>query len=165
MYEHALPKCRANTETHSLVWLAHHVAQCAEIHRKSGDLEQAKTLHTEALGYRETAVEDNSCTVLELAISYTQLGCTLSGLGEYARAYGLHKKALTARVEHLDFYHSLVSESLNYCADALQTLGKGRKGIPLGMHAVAIRHFVFGPYHPAYAHALSVLASCYHSVG
>ena len=165
MYEHALPKCRANTETHSLVWLAHHVAQCAEIHRKSGDLEQAKTLHTEALGYRETAVEENSCTVLELAISYTQLGCTLSGLGEYARAYGLHKKALTARVEHLDFYHSLVSESLNYCADALQTLGKGRKGIPLGMHAVAIRHFVFGPYHPAYAHALSVLASCYHSVG
>mmetsp|Transcript_32086 Transcript_32086/g.67460 ORF Transcript_32086/g.67460 Transcript_32086/m.67460 type:complete len:1702 (-) Transcript_32086:235-5340(-) len=166
MYERALPIARANKEKHSRVWLAHHVASCAEIHRKSGDLEQAKTMHTEALGYRELAVEEHSCTVLELALSFTQLGCTLSGLGDQtSRAYSLHKKALAARVEHLDFYHSLVSESLNYCADALQALGRGAEGIPLGMHAVKIRRFVFGPHHPAYAHALSVLASCYHSVG
>ena len=139
--------------------------RCAEIHRKSGDLEQAKTLHTEALGYRELAVEEKSCTILELALSFTQLGCTLSGLGDHSRAFSLHKKALAARMEHLDFESSLVSESLNYCADALQALGRGKEGIPLGMHAVKIRKFVFGPHHPAYAHALSVLASCYHSVG
>lgn len=165
MYERALPIARANKEKHTRVWLAHHVSSCAEIHRKSGDLEQAKTLHTEALGYRELAVEEHSCTVLELALSFTQLGCTLSGLGDHSRAYTLHKKALAARMEHLDFYHSLVSESLNYSADALQSLGRGAEGIPLGMHAVKIRKFVFGPLHPAYAHALSVLASCYHSVG
>ncbi|KAL7549778.1 hypothetical protein ACHAWF_013042 [Thalassiosira exigua] len=165
MYERALPIARANRENHSRVWLAHHVASCAEIHRKSGDLEQARGLHTEALGYRELAVEEQSCTSLELALSFTQLGCTLSGLGEHSRAYGLHKKALAARVEYLDFYHGLVSESLNYCADALQALGRGGEGIPLGMHAVKIRKHVFGPLHPAYAHALSVLASCYHSVG
>jgi len=165
MYERALPIARANKEKHSRVWLAHHVASCAEIHRKSGDLEQAKGLHTEAMGYRERAVEEQSCTILELALSFTQLGCTLSGLGDYSRAFSLHKKALAGRVENLDFYHSLVSESLNYCADALQALQRGGEGIPLGMHAVKIRKFVFGPHHPAYAHALSVLASCYHSVG
>ncbi|KAL7538375.1 hypothetical protein ACHAXR_010346 [Thalassiosira sp. AJA248-18] len=165
MYERALPIARANKEKHSRVWLAHHVSSCAEIHRKSGDLEQAKGLHTEALGYRELAVKEHSCTTLELSLSFTQLGCTLSGLGDHASAYNLHKKALAARVEHLDFYHSLVSESLNYCADALQSLGRGGEGIPLGMHAVKIRKFVFGPHHPAYAHALSVLASCYHSIG
>lgn len=165
MFERALPIARANKEKHTRVWLAHHVASCAEIHRKSGDLQRARALHTEALGYRELAVEEQSCTILELALSFTQLGCTLSGLGDHHRACGLHRKALAARAEHLDFCHALVSESLNYCADALQALRKGGEGIPLGLHAVEIRKVVFGPHHPAYAHALSVLASCYHSVG
>jgi tetratricopeptide (TPR) repeat protein len=111
MYERALPLARANKETHSQAWLAHHVASCAEIHRKAGDLLQAKTLHTEALAYRERAVNENDCTILDLAISFTQLGCTMSGLGDNSGAYNLHKKALAARVDHLDFYHSLVSES------------------------------------------------------
>lgn len=140
------------------------LASCAETHRKSGDLEEARTLHREALEYREEAVKEHSCTVLELATSYNQLGCTMSQLGDYDSAYSLHKKALSARAELLDFNSALVSESLNYCADALQALGKGRQGIPLGMHAVKIRHHIFGPHHPAYAHALSVLASCYHSI-
>ena len=149
----------------NLIILFFLLALCAETHRKSGDLEEAKALHQEALEYREEAVKEHSCTVLELATSYNQLGCTMSQLGDYDSAYSLHKKALSARAEHLDFFSALMSESLNYCADALQALGKGRQGIPLGMHAVKIRHHIFGPHHPAYAHALSVLASCYHSVG
>lgn len=116
MFERALPLARANKEKHSQVWLAHHVASCAEIHRKAGDLLQAKTLHTEALAYRELAVKENSCTILELAISFTQLGCTLSGLGDTSCAYNLHRKALAARCANLDFYHSLVSESYVICA-------------------------------------------------
>jgi tetratricopeptide (TPR) repeat protein len=59
----------------------------------------------------------------------------------------------------------IFSHSLNYCADALQALDRGCEGVPLSMHAVKIRKFVFGSNHPAYAHALSVLASCYHQVG
>jgi hypothetical protein len=55
--------------------------------------------------------------------------------------------------------------SLNYCADALQALGRGCEGIPLSMHAVKIRKLVYGSNHPAYAHALSVFASCLHQVG
>jgi len=165
MFDQALPTARDNKEKHSFMWLANHVASCAEIHRKSGDLEQAKVLHTEALSYREIAVEEHSCTVLELALSFTQLGCTLSGLEDYFEAFSFHKKALIAREAHLDFYHSLVSESLNYCADSLQNLKRGQEGIPLGMHAVNIRKLVLGPHHPSYAHALSVLAACYHSVG
>lgn len=165
LYERALPIARENQESHSRVWLANHVATYAEILRKGGNLAKAETLHSEALGYRSLAVELGTCTILELAMSFTQLGCTLSGLGDFSKAYNLHKKALAARVEHLDFHHSLVSESLNYCADALQALERGKEGIPLGMHAVQIRQHVFGPRHPAYAHALSVLASCYHSTG
>ena len=115
MFGRALPLARANKEKHSQVWLAHHVASCAEIHRKAGDLLQAKTLHTEALAYRELAVKESSCTILELAISFTQLGCTLSDMGDNSCAFNLHRKALAARVDNLDFYHSLVSESyVNY---------------------------------------------------
>ena len=46
MFDQVLPTARANKEKHSYMWLANHVASCAEIHRKSGDLEQAKVLHT-----------------------------------------------------------------------------------------------------------------------
>lgn len=166
LYERALPTARGTKELQSnTVWLAHHVANCAEIYRKSGDLQKAATLHTEALGYREFAAKENLCSSLELSLSFTQLGTTEAGLGNHSEAYNLHKKALSIRMEQLDFYHSLVSESLNYCADALQALGRGKEGISLGMHAVRIRKHIFGALHPAYAHALSVLASCYHCIG
>ena len=166
LYERALPTARGTKELQSNnVWLAHHVANCAEIYRKSGDLQKAASLHTEALGYRELAAKENQCSSLELSLSFTQLGTTEAGLGNHSEAYNLHKKALAIRMEQLDFYHSLVSESLNYCADALQALGRGKEGISLGMHAVKIRKHIFGPLHPAYAHALSVLASCYHCIG
>jgi tetratricopeptide (TPR) repeat protein len=166
LYERALPTARGTKELQSnTVWLAHHVANCAEIYRKSGDLQKAAALHTEALGYREFVAKENLCSSLELSLSFTQLGTTEAGLGNHSEAYNLHKKALSIRMDQLDFYHSLVSESLNYCADALQALGRGKEGISLAMHAVRIRKHIFGPLHPAYAHALSVLASCYHCIG
>lgn len=166
LYERALPTARESKELQSnTLWLAHHVANCAEIYRKSGDLHKAATLHTEALGYREFAAKEHLCSSLELSLSFTQLGTTEAALGNYSEAYHLHKRALSVRVDQLDFYHSLVSESLNYCADALQALGRGKEGVSLGMHAVRIRKHIFGPNHPAYAHALSVLASCYHCIG
>lgn len=95
---------------------------------------------------------------MELAISYTQLGCTHFGLRGYEQASHFHKKALSVRVSKLDFCSALVSESLNYCADSLQALGCGKEALPLAMHAVKIRQALFGDSHPATAHALSVLA-------
>ena len=166
LYERVLPTARGTKELRSdTVWLAHHVANCAEIYRKSGDLRKAAKLHTEALEYREFAAKENLCSTLELSLSFTQLGTTEAGLGNHSEAYNLHRRALSIRMEQLDFYHSLVSESLNYCADALQALGRGMEGISLVMHAVKIRKHIFGALHPAYAHALSVLASCYHCIG
>lgn len=44
-------------------------------------------------------------------------------------------------------------------------MGRGYAGIPFCAHAVQIRRKAFGPNHPAYAHALSVLAKCFRSVG
>lgn len=138
------------------MWLAQHIASAAEIHRKSGSLEVAKTLHTEALSFRELAVKESSCTILELALSFTQLGCVHASLvstidrykstkcvistensfvhfniaqGDYSSSFNLHKKALAARSEYLDFNHALVSESLNYCADALSALGRGKYSV------------------------------------
>ena len=84
---------------------------------------------------------------------------------QYDEAYEQHHNALRLRYRYLDFSHGLVSESLNYCAEGLCALGRGGEGIPLSLHAVAIRKLIFGTSHPAYAHALSVLASCYHAVG
>jgi tetratricopeptide (TPR) repeat protein len=85
------------------------------------------------------AVEAKSGTVLELAVSFTQLGCTLFALQEYEKASNYHKKALSARVMNLNFCHSLVSESLNYCAESLSALGRGNEALPLASHAVKIR--------------------------
>lgn len=111
------------------------------------------------------AVDDRSGTLLELAISYTQLGCTKFALRDYEGASHYHKKALSSRLSSLDFYSVLVAESLNYCAESLQALGCGKEALPLAMHAVKIRQQLFGTTHPTYAHALSVLASAYFSVG
>jgi len=64
-----------------------------------------------------------------------------------------------------DFESPLCSESLNYCGECLNAMGRGYAGIPFCVHAVNIRRKAFGPNHPAYAHALSVLAKCFRSVG
>jgi len=146
LYDRALPIARENQGLHSQVWLANHVAAYAEILRKSGNVFKAKKLHSEALEYRTAAVEVGACTILELASSYTQLGCTLFGLGDFSKAFNFHKKALVARVEHLDFHHSLVSESLNYCADVLQSMGNGKDGIALGMHAQIFVKLLLGRF-------------------
>uniref|UniRef100_A0A7S4SA71 Guanylate cyclase domain-containing protein n=2 Tax=Ditylum brightwellii TaxID=49249 RepID=A0A7S4SA71_9STRA len=165
LYEKALPIARNLQESRTSLWLAVHIAGYAETLRKSGDLPTAETLHWEALHIRSCSANEGACTSLELAISYTQLGCTLFGQKKYEEAYKQHRLALKTRFEYLDFSHGHVSESLNYCAEALCSLGRAADGIPLAIHAVNIRKVVFGTSHPAYAHALSILASCYHAVG
>ncbi|KAL7551428.1 hypothetical protein ACHAWF_014616 [Thalassiosira exigua] len=165
LFERAVPIARNIQESRSSLWLAENIAGYAETLRKSGDLPQAERHHREALEIRTCAVEEKSCTELELAVSYTQLGCTLAGMRQYKEAYERHHQALTLRYRYLDFSHGLVSESLNYCAESLCALGRAGEGIPLALHAVEIRKLIFGTSHPAYAHALSVLASCYHAVG
>jgi len=165
LFERAVPIARNIQESRSSLWLAENIAGYAETLRKSGDLPQAERHHREALEIRTRAVEEKSCTELELAVSYTQLGCTLAGMRQYKEAYEQHHHALGLRYRYLDFSHGLVSESLNYCAESLCALGRGGEGIPLALHAVEIRKLIFGTSHPAYAHALSVLASCYHAVG
>uniref|UniRef100_A0A7S4NFP3 Inosine/uridine-preferring nucleoside hydrolase domain-containing protein n=1 Tax=Odontella aurita TaxID=265563 RepID=A0A7S4NFP3_9STRA len=161
LYERALPIARRVEDSSASLWLAGHIAGYAEILRKSGDLPSAEKLHREALEMRK----ERSCTELEMAVSYTQLGCTLFGLKRYQEAYKQHRLALLSRFKYLDFSHGLVSESLNYCAEALCALGRSEDGIPLAMHGVEIRKQVFGPSHPALAHAFSILASNYHAVG
>jgi predicted ATPase/class 3 adenylate cyclase len=165
LYETALPIARNIQESESSLWLAENIAGYGETLRKSGDLPQAELHHREAMEIRRRAVEEKSCTELELAVSYTQLGCTLAGMHRHNEAYVQHHLALGLRYRYLDFTHGLVSESLNYCAESLCVLDRGVEGIPLALHAVEIRKTIFGTTHPAYAHALSVLASCYHSVG
>jgi tetratricopeptide (TPR) repeat protein len=165
LFERAVPIARNIQESKSSLWLAENIAGYAETLRKSGDLPQAEKHHREALAIRTRAVEEKSCTELELAVSYTQLGCTLAGMRQYKEAYQQHQNALTLRYRYLDFSHGLVSESLNYCGESLCALGRSGEGISLALHAVEIRKPIFGTSHPAYAHALSVLASCYHAVG
>lgn len=164
LHEKAIPIARSFSSSTSL-GLADNIAAYAETLRKFGHLSQAESHHREALSIRTRAVEERSCTELELAVSYTQLGCTLAGMQNHQEAYQQHHRALTLRYRYLDFSHGLVSESLNYCAESLCAIGRGGEGVPLALHAVEIRKSIFGTSHPAYAHALSVLASCYHSVG
>jgi len=136
------------SRSRSLV-LADNLAGYAETLRKSGRLSQAEAYHREALDIRSDAVEQSACTELELAVSYTQLGCTLAGQQKHEDSYQMHHRALTLRYRLVEFSHGLVSESLNYCAESLCALGRGAEGIPLAMHAASIRKKVFGTNHPA----------------
>ena len=167
LHEKAIPLAR-NIKTGSSLTrlgLADNIAAYGETLRKAGALSKAELYHREALAIRTRAVLEETCQELELAISYTQLGCTLAAMEQHQEAYHRHHLALTLRYRYLDFSHGLVSESLTYCAESLCALGRGGEGVPLALHAVTIRKSIFGKGHPAYAHSLSVLASCYHSVG
>jgi tetratricopeptide (TPR) repeat protein len=170
LHEQAIPLARAliEEESHDLassLGLANNIAGYAETLRKLGHLPKAEQYHREAQAIRIRAVEEKSCAELELAVSHTQLGCTLAAMRQHEEAYQQHHRALTMRYRFLNFSHGLVSESLNYCAESLCVLGRGVEGIPLALHAAEIRKSIYGTSHPAYAHALSVLASCYHAVG
>lgn len=167
LHEKAIPIARNITSGSSTsLDLADNIAAYAETLRKAGNLPDAERYHREALAIRTRAVLENSnVSELELAVSYTQLGCTLAAMSQHTEAYHRHHLALTLRYRYLDFSHGLVSESLNYCAECLCALNRGGEGVPLALHAVSIRKDIFGTKHPAYAHTLSVLASCYHSVG
>ena len=166
LHEQALPVARnmAGSSSTSLN-LAENISAYAESLRKAGELRLAEKYHREALSIRTRAILENTSSELELAVSYTQLGCTLAAMNQHKEAYHRHHLALTLRYRYLDISHGLVAESLNYCAESLCELGRGEEGVSLAFHAVAIRKSIFGTSHPAYAHALSVLASCYHSVG
>ena len=167
LHEKAIPLAR-NIKTGSSLTrlgLAENIAAYGETLRKAGAFSKAELYHREALAIRTRAVLEETCQELELAISYTQLGCTLAAMEQHQEAYHRHHLALTLRYRYLDFSHGLVSESLTYCAESLCALGRGGEGVPLALHAVSIRKSIFGKGHPAYAHSLSVLASCYHSVG
>ena len=147
------------------------IAGYAEILRKAGDLWQAEALHKKVRGMllKAKTIEDggaNSADIeLQLAVSHTQLGCTVFELKKYKEALDEHQSALQIRLEMLDFNDALVSESFNYCAETLCALGHAVQALPLSMHAVDVRKKQFGSSHPAYAHALSVLAQVYNSIG
>jgi tetratricopeptide (TPR) repeat protein len=159
--ERAIPLTRALEASQSSMGLADSIEGYAEALRKSGHLTEAEHYHREAQAIRT----EQPCNKLELAISHTQLGCTFAAMGHHKKAYQQHHRALTMRYRFLEFSHGLVSESLNYCAESLCVLGRGEEGVPLALHAVDIRKSIFGVSHPAYAHALSVLSSCYHAMG
>ena len=145
------------------------IAGYAEILRKAGDLWQAEALHKKVRGMllkAKSTEEDNDTDIeLQLAVSHTQLGCTVFELKKYEEALYEHQSALQIRLEKLEFNDALVSESFNYCAETLCAMGHGAKALPLSMHAVDVRKKEFGCSHPAYAHALCVLAQVYNSVG
>jgi tetratricopeptide (TPR) repeat protein/inosine-uridine nucleoside N-ribohydrolase len=154
------------------------IAGYAEILRKAGDLWQAEALHKKVRGMllkaKATKVDDDSDDddddddadiELQIAVSHTQLGCTVFELRKYDEALDEHQSALQIRLEKLEFTDALVSESFNYCAETLCAMGYGAEALPLSLHAVDVRKKEFGSSHPAYAHALCVLAQAYNIVG
>ena len=104
-------------------------------------------------------------TDLHLAVSHTQLGCTVFALKKYGDALEEHQSALSIRLRVLEVTDALVSESFNYCAETLCSMGRESEALPLSLQAVDIRAREFGTSHPAYAHALCILSKCYHGIG
>lgn len=163
-------KMNADSDSEVDMSVINSIAGYAEILRKAGDLLQAEALHgkvrdmltkcsqgTEGGGVAETD--------LQLAISHTQLGCTVFALRKYDDALQEHQSALKIRLRILDVTDALCSESFNYCAETLCAMGQEEEALPLSLQAVDIRAREFGTSHPAYAHALCILSKCYHGVG
>eukprot|EP00579_Thalassiosira_antarctica_P003907 CAMPEP_0201903278 /NCGR_PEP_ID=MMETSP0902-20130614/55392_1 /ASSEMBLY_ACC=CAM_ASM_000551 /TAXON_ID=420261 /ORGANISM="Thalassiosira antarctica, Strain CCMP982" /LENGTH=957 /DNA_ID=CAMNT_0048437315 /DNA_START=11 /DNA_END=2884 /DNA_ORIENTATION=+ len=164
-------KMNANSDEEVDISIINSIAGYAEILRKAGDLWQAEALHRKvrnmlmASKFTQETEGSGNDTVLQLAISHTQLGCTVFALKKYDDAWQEHKSALDIRLRVLEVTDSLVSESFNYCAETLTSMGREAEALPLSLQAVEIRAREFGTSHPAYAHALCVLSKCYHGVG
>lgn len=149
------------------------IAGYGEILRKAGDLWQAKALHKKVRNMLLAAkqkhkVDDEDATQeieLHLAVSHTHLGCTVFALKKYDEALSEHQSALEIRLKCLEFTDALVSESFNYCAEALCSMQRGSEALPLSLHAVMVRKNEFGVNHPSYAHAICILSMCYHNLG
>lgn len=147
------------------------IAGYGEILRKGGDLWQAEALHRKvrnmllAAKAKQTGSDSEPETDLHLAVSHTQLGCTVFAMKKYEDALKEHQSALSIRLKQLEFTDDLVSESFNYCAETLCAMGRGGDALPLSLHAVDVRRAEFGASHPSYAHALGTLSMCYHIVG
>ena len=145
------------------------IAGYAEILLKAGDLWQAEALHKKVrnmLIASKVSQEGMSPEMdLHLAVSHTQLGCTVFALKKYEDALREHQSALNLRLRVLEVTDALVSESFNYCAETLCDMGREAEALPLSLQAVDIRAREFGTSHPAYAHALCILSKCYHGVG
>mmetsp|Transcript_24513 Transcript_24513/g.51331 ORF Transcript_24513/g.51331 Transcript_24513/m.51331 type:complete len:872 (+) Transcript_24513:294-2909(+) len=164
-------KMNANSEEEVDVSIINSIAGYAEILRKAGDLWQAEALHRKvrnmlmASKFANETEGTGTETVLLLAISHTQLGCTVFALKKYDDAWQEHKSALNIRLKELEVTDALVSESFNYCAETLCAMGREAEALPLSLQSVEIRSREFGTSHPAYAHALCILSKCYHGVG
>lgn len=106
LYQDALSIARATEGSHSNIWLARHISRFGEILRKSGEFKAAEKMHREALQLRLKAKREGKCTDLELAVSYTQLGCTNFSLQRYEESSDQHRLALEIRVRTLGKWHS-----------------------------------------------------------
>lgn len=144
------------------------IAGYAEILRKAGDLWQAEALHRKVrnmlIHHAKHSEDTDTETDLNLAVSHTQLGCTVFALEKYDDALQEHQSALKIRLRLLEITDALVSESFNYCAETLCAMGREAEALPLSLQAVDIRAREFGDKHPAYAHALCILSKCYHGL-
>ncbi|KAL7534819.1 hypothetical protein ACHAXR_008206 [Thalassiosira sp. AJA248-18] len=162
-------KMHTDTDEELDISIINSIAGYAEILRKAGDLLQAEALHKKVrnmlISSRFTKESTGAETELLLAISHTQLGCTVFALKKYDEALQEHQRALSIRLRVLDLTDALVSESFNYCAETLCALGREDEALALSLQAVDIRAREFGTSHPAYAHALCILSKCYHGVG
>jgi len=108
LYQDALSIARATEGSHSNIWLARHISRFGEILRKSGEFKAAEKMHREALQLRLKAKREGKCTDLELAVSYTQLGCTNFSLQKYEEASDQHRLALEIRVRTLGKWHGQI---------------------------------------------------------
>ena len=133
LHKKAVALARSIDASVSGLCLADSIAGYAETLRKSGDLSQAESYHREVLEIRINALTENLCTELDLAVSYTQLGCTLAEMNSHEEAYKYHALALKLRYRYLDFSHGLISESLNYCAAGLCNIDRGAEAVPLAL--------------------------------
>ncbi len=135
--------------------------ELAEAYRELARLEEAETLHREALALKRRIGASPS----SVASSLNNLGLTLSERGRYGEAEPLLREAIEIWRAHEGPTAEVVAVGLNNLASNLRQQGRLDDAVPMLEQAIAIRRQRHGNGHPALAQVLGHLGQVFNAKG
>ncbi len=135
--------------------------ELAEAYRELARLEEAETLHREALALKRRVGAAPS----SVASSLNNLGLTVSERGRYDEAEPLLREAIEIWRTHEGPTAEVVAVGLNNLASILRQRGRLDDAVPVLEQAIAIRRQRHGNGHPALAQVIGHLGQVYNAKG
>ena len=132
------------------------------VHKKLGDVSQAKDYHDRALAIRLKKLGPDH---VDVANSYNSLGIVHDELGDLSQAKDYHDRALAIRLKTLGPEHVDVASSYSHLGSVLEMLCDLSQAKDYHDRALAIRLKTLGPEHVDVASSYSHLGSVHKKLG